>query len=215
MLLITEYAGKNDPSRIALIATTANRIRQLSDKLDEIEHEIPRLKETLAHYESQTNEPIASRTAATPAVAVQEKEQQKSGSKKKLRIEIDWSRMANTKSKKKEVISEHMSSDTLTLWVTRLFQELGEPVLTTLQNVRINRGPLISKEPQNDFKNKADGTLYSHQPILNTGYHVLTHSKTSQKFGDIKKACHALSLPTGMVVVTEVDKDEWINFLLD
>jgi hypothetical protein len=88
---------------------------------------------------------------------------------------------------------------------------MGQQVLTTLRNVRINRGPLVSNDPQNDFKNRTDGSIYQHQPILDTGYHVLTHSNSSQKVGDIKKACKALGLPTGMVVAAEVDKSDWIN----
>jgi len=202
MVLITEFAGKNDPATIASIASTANRIRQLSDRLDEIQHEIPRIKETLLQYGRQQTTPF---TAPVQLASGNDTNGHQKSPRKKIRVEIDWSRMGKT-NKGKEVISEHMASDTLTQWVIRLYQEIGEKILPTLQGVRINRGPLVSNDPQKDFKNNADGTLYQHQPILDTGYYVLTHSKTSQKVGDIQKACRALGLPAGMVAVAEADK---------
>jgi len=93
-------------------------------------------------------------------------------------------------------------------WVVRLYQEMGEQILTTLRGLRINRGPFVSRDPQKDFMNKAAGTLFQHQPILNTGYYVLTHSGTGEKIGEIQKACQALSLPIGMVTVEAVEKND-------
>jgi hypothetical protein len=209
MSLITDYAGKNDPATIACIASTANRIRQLKDKLDEIEHEIPRLKDILLQYSRQLDAPQMPRPAQIPSVQTQTNGQHKSA-RKKIRIEVDWSRLEKTKVKGKEIICEHMASNSMTKWVIRLFQELGEQILPKLHGVRINRGPFVSREPQKDFQNNSDGTLYQYQPILNTGYYVLTHSNTSQKIGDIQKACQALGLPIGMVIVEEVEKNDWL-----
>ena len=209
MGLITEFAGKNDPATIACIASTANRIRQLTDKLDEVEQEIPRLEETLLQYGRPQTGPFSPRQIQPPAILTGTNDYQKSP-RKKIKVEIDWTRLGKP-TKGKEIINEHMASHTLTKWVVRLYQEIGEQVLITLHNVRINRGPLVSNDPRSDFLNHADGTIYQHQPVLDTGYHVLTHSNSSQKVGDIQKACKALGLPTGMVVVAELDKSDWIK----
>jgi hypothetical protein len=210
MSLITDYAGKDDPATVACIASTANRIRQLKDKLDEIEQEIPRINDTLLQYSRQQNTP---RFAPITVLPSRTNGQHKSA-RKKIRIEIDWSRMAQTKSKPKEVICQHLASDSMTRFVIRLCQELGEQILPTLHGVRINRGPLVTQDPRKDYLNSSDGTLYQHQPILDTGYYVLTHSQTNQKVGDIQNACRALGLPIGMVVVTEVNKNDLLEGLV-
>jgi hypothetical protein len=204
MSLIKEFVQKNDPVTISAIAAAANRIRLLSDKLDQIEHEIPQLKETLRQYDNHVKTPITSVPTRPLGLNTHANGYAKSP-RKGIRIEVDWSRIGKPKAGK-EVINEHMASNGLTKWVTRLYQELGEKVLTTLRSVRVNRGPLLSNDPKSDFKNHADGTLYQHQQILNTGYYVLTHSNTAQKVGDIHKACRVLGFPVGTVVVVEVEK---------
>jgi hypothetical protein len=203
MSLITEFAGKNDSATITCLASVANRVRQLREKLDEIQQEIPRLKEALLQYAHPQTSSIA-RPIPSPTISTDTNGHQKTP-RKKIRVEIDWTRIGNA-TKGKETICEHMASHTLTKWVVRLYQEIGAQILTTLHHVRVNRGPLVSDDPQNDFKNHADGTVYQHQPILDTGHYVLTHSNTSQKVGDIQKASKALGLPPGMVVVFEIEK---------
>ena len=78
MGLITEFAGKNDPATIACIASTANRIRQLTDKLDEVEQEIPRLEETLLQYGRPQTGPFSPRQIQPPAILTGTNDHQRS-----------------------------------------------------------------------------------------------------------------------------------------
>jgi hypothetical protein len=190
-------------------ATTANRIRQFNDKLDEIEHEIPRLKEALTNFSTQRENPVATRSTPMPSTPIRANGQHKSPGKK-IRIEVDWSRIGKDKTNGKEVICEHKASDSLTKFVIRLYQEIGEGILPKLNQVRISRGPLVSKSPQTDYVNNSTGILFQHQPVLETGYHVLTHSSNNEKIGYISKACQALRLPIGMVTAEELEKNNWL-----
>ena len=69
---------------------------------------------------------------------------------------------------------------------------------------------MVSTTPESDFRNQKDGSIYSHQQIADSSYHMLTHSQTSQKVTDIIKACQkALSFPIGAVIVEETDNNGW------
>jgi hypothetical protein len=103
-----------------------------------------------------------------------------------------------------------MSSETMTKWAARLFQQFGIEPLQKLARFRISRGPMVSSQPQSDYINNKDGSVYAHQPIADSGYYMLTHSQTSQKLTDITKACQrALGFPIGAVIVEETAKNGW------
>jgi hypothetical protein len=208
MQLIGVLAGKGDVAAISRVAATAKQIQQLQEQLVHIEQEIPRMKENLAIYAAAEKMPRPD--IATPASGASSNGY---GGKKLLRVQVDWMRLG--KAGGKEVISEHKSSDTMAKWAGRLYQQMGTQVLQNLSNFRISRGPMISKQPNVDFINKQDSTLYSHQPILDSGYYILTHSQTTQKVGDVRKACQFLGFPMGAVVVDEVEKADLFAALMD
>jgi hypothetical protein len=204
MTLITKYASDDDALAITRIAGTANRIKQMQHQIAEVESEIPRIRETLAQYVSHGTHTLA----GTDGSAHADSSGAESSSRKKLRIQIDWGRIG--KSRGMEVVSEHKSSDTMTKWGVRLYEEMGIEALQKLSRFRISRGPMVSTHPATDFRNKKDGTIYSHQPIKDSGYFMLTHSQNSQKATDIRRASQkALALPAGMVLVEEVEKNGW------
>jgi len=199
MDLISTLARKGDAPNIARVAATASRIQQLQEQLQHIEQEIPQIEEKLKAF-TLGQVPSDARAGSAKAFAPTNGH---SGNKR-LQITVDWGRLG--KPGGKEVICEHMSSDTMTKWAARLYQQFGPEPLQKLARFRINRGPMVSTNPQSDYRNQKDGRIYAHQPIADSGYDILTHSQTSQKVSDIRNACKSLGFPIGAVLVDEVEK---------
>jgi hypothetical protein len=203
MELIGKFARKGDAPTIARIAATASRIQQLQEHLQHIEQEIPQIEEKLKTYAFENTAPALPEPQPKPFTPPNGQ-----SGKKRLRITIDWGRLG--KAGGKEVICEHASSDTMTKWAARLYQQFGPEPLQKLARFRISRGPMVSNNPQIDFRNQKAGSIYGHQPISDSGYYMLTHSQNSQKVTDITKACQkALGFPVGAVEVEETEKNGW------
>ena len=204
MSLIGEFAAKNDVEAINRLSGTATKIKGLQESLAAIEHDASDLEIFLNGFtKSPANEPLSATSRITNHLEPSDDAESRSRGKK-LRVEIDWSRLE--KPGGKEVICERMASDTMTKFVHRLYAAFGISTLEKLSSFRVSRGPLVSKDPNRDFSNRSNGTLYSHQRVSGTSFYVLTHSQTSQKVGDVKEACRHLGLPIGAVKVTEVEK---------
>lgn len=196
MNLISGFAQRGDAASISRIAPVATRIDSLKQHLKQIEQESADIEETLRMY---------TKGSAPEAPHVKPTVTNGHTGKKRLLIAVDWTRLG--KAGGLEVISEHLSSDTMVKWATRLYEQLGTDSLQKLSRFRISRGPMVSKSPLLDYLNKTDGSVYSHQSIADSGYYILTHSQTSQKVSDITKACRsALAFPVGAVRVEETDK---------
>ena len=203
MDLISTFARKGDAPTIARIAATASRIQQLQEQLQHIEQEVPQIEEKLRTYTPGHRPAESEIDPAKPFTPTDGR-----SGRKRLHITIDWARLS--KPGGKEIICEHMSSDTMTKWATRLYQQFGPEPLQKLARFRISRGPMVSNHPQSDYLNKTDGSVYSNQPIVDSGYYMLTHSQTSQKVTDITRACQrALAFPVGAVTVEETEKNGW------
>lgn len=203
MDLISTLARKGDAPTIARVAATASRIQQLQEQLEHIEQEIPQIEEKLKGFTNGQVTSDARGDSPKPFAPTNGH-----SGKKRLQITVDWGRLG--KPGGKEVICEHMSSDTMTKWATRLYQQFGPEPLQKLARFRISRGFMVSNNPQSDYVNHADGSVYSHQPIADSGYYMLTHSQTSQKLADIPRACQrALAFPVGAVIVEDTDKNGW------
>jgi hypothetical protein len=201
MTLISEFALKGDAPTITRIAAIATRIHQLQEQLQHIEQEIPQIDQKLKTF-----------TPAQPSTAPQEQSPASTSDgnglsgKKKLHITVDWTCLG--KPGGKQIICEHMSSHTMAKWAARLYEQFGLEPLRKLAKFKINRGPMVSTQPQSDYTNKANGSVYAHQPVSDSGYYILTHSPISQKLTDIPRACQtALGFPIGSVVVAEADKN--------
>lgn len=92
------------------------------------------------------------------------------------------------------VISERQASETVRKVIEVLAEARGPVVLEQLAQLRVNRGPFVSRDPERDYKNPQSGQLYSHQRIGNTGFSVLTHSATAEKIRDLKRVAETLNL---------------------
>lgn len=211
MSLITTLASKKDAAAIARVAATANRIVQLQGQLSEIDSEIQRIRQTLAAYEPRPDVPLPpSVPTQGQGTGVDDAASDAAASTRlvrhALRIQVDWGRIG--KSRGIEVISEHKASDTQAKWAERVYEELGPEALEKLAHFRISRGPMVSRNPERDFLNRASGALFSYQPVGRSGFFILTHSQTSQKVADLKAASKLLGFPVGSVLVEEVAKQD-------
>jgi hypothetical protein len=204
MILIGEFAVKNDVEAIKRLSDAATRIKSLQDSLAAIEHDATELESFLNGFTKSPDgaAPIFSLPETQPELNEDEDGSRSRG--KKILIEIHWERLG--KPGGKEVICEHKASDTMAKFLHRLYNALGTGALEKLSTFRVSIGPLVSKDPRGEFANRAKGTLYSHQRLPGTPFYVLTHSQTSQKVGDLKDACKFLGLPIGAVFVSETEK---------
>ncbi len=98
-------------------------------------------------------------------------------------------------------INESKMSANLVRFVTEIKDALGIEALQKLTAVKISRGPLLSKNPNVDYVNKSNGSIYSHHPVAGTDFYVLTHSSTHEKREAIRDAWHFLRLPEGALSV--------------
>jgi len=217
--LIGKYAtetvpGPNHDTNIARLASTLTRLQQLQRQLAEIEAELPPIEEALAQHGNNgvpASLPQRATIPQSPQPTTSFQTGARKGERKIIRIEIDWSRIG--KAKGKEIIFEHLASNSITKWSMRLYEEMGMEVLDRLAGFKINRGPLVSKHPRRDYV-KPDGNPYQHQEIPSSGYSILTNTTTQEKVVDIRNACRFLGLPTGMVTVQEVGKHEFARTLV-
>jgi hypothetical protein len=197
----------NDPSAIARLAPVPAKLQQMLSQLQQIEDECIRIQELLDHFSQATHRPGAA--DATSLVARASNLHNGRGHRKKIRIVVDWTMFGAPGGI--ETICEHMASDSLVRFVTRLYQIKGIEVLERLSNLRVNRGFFVSKNPTKDYRywNGSADAEYQNQPIADSGFVVLTNTDTNQKISDIKKACQFLGVTVGAVKVEEVDKNDW------
>jgi hypothetical protein len=116
---------------------------------------------------------------------------------------LDWSETG--RSLPREIIAEPVAARTMAKFVGRLISVLGEDAAITLAGLRINRGPLLSKQPARDFRNPIRGTPYGHQQVPGTAYYVLTHSGTPEKLVQLRMVADKLGLPPGTVSINLAD----------
>jgi hypothetical protein len=197
----------NDPSTIARLAPVPAKLQQMLSQLQQIEDESIRIHELLDRFSQVTHHPGTADT--TSVVALASNLSNGRGHRKKIRIVIDWTMFGAPDGI--ETICEHMASDSLVRFVTRLYQIKGIELLERLSKLRVNRGFFVSKNPTKDYRywNGSAEAKYQNQPIADSGFVVLTQSDTNQKIGDIKKVCQFLGMPVGTVKVEEVDKNDW------
>lgn len=119
-------------------------------------------------------------------------------------VTINWSK--NGQPFGVERISEHLGSVTIATVMERLTKVLGPRVLDVASNIRVKRGPMVSKDPRRDYWNASGGKPYGHRPINGTAFHVLTGTETSQKVDDVTTLLRALNLVPGSFSVTKLER---------
>jgi hypothetical protein len=121
-----------------------------------------------------------------------------------LRITIDW--QANGKHQNKEVIVSSKATEAFVRFIARLSEEYGRTALELLSQVRVNRGPLISRNPQRDFGS------YQNKGIRGTDFFLLTHSSTPEKAEVVKRVSSILELVAGSVQVEVIKRSDARSF---
>ena len=93
-----------------------------------------------------------------------------------------------------EVISEPRASDTMRKVLESLVSAMGPDVLKKVATMRDGRRPLVSANPDRDFRVGDSDKTYQHQPIGKTGFFVLTNTDSLQKVKDLKEVAGTLGL---------------------
>ncbi|MGD0251082.1 MAG: hypothetical protein ABSC01_00110 [Verrucomicrobiota bacterium] len=202
----------NDSATIARLGPIPAKLQQMQMQIDEIEQEATRI-ENLLKTLNQNDRKTTTAENSNPQTLTQQSGRQE---QKKIRIEIDGSFFGN--SRKTEVFCEHKASDTLAKFLARLSAIKGVEILEKLRGFKVNRRMLVSKNPNTDYRywSGSSEKIYSHQPIGNSGYFVLTHSKTGEKVEFIRTLCRRiLNLSDQMFKVEEVGKNDWLKDLLN
>jgi hypothetical protein len=120
-----------------------------------------------------------------------------------IAVRVRWDLIGRGRS---ELIQEPKASATMRRVIERLTEELGPETLSQLANCRVNRGPLVSRNPDADYAGPSNGVRYASHPIGSTGWHVLTHSATHEKVAVLRGLPEYLRQPVGFVEVEQYEK---------
>jgi hypothetical protein len=90
---------------------------------------------------------------------------------------------------------------TLVQTILRLSKKLGPETLERLTQLRISRGPLLSRNPARDFMNKNSMETYQNHLIPGTDIYVLTQTSTDEKVKHLKDILTFLRLPSTLFEV--------------
>jgi hypothetical protein len=201
MQLIGKYHARKDLEAVGRLSSIGIRVKQLGDQIAANSLELESIEETLKHF-GQNGAPVSEPKLSPQRIFNPTQAGRKRATK--VRVEIDWSKQG--KSLAKEIIEEHLASTTMAKFLQRLSETLGRGILEKLSELKIHRGPLVSKFPEKDFVNHTSREIYQNQRISGTEFFVLTHSSTPQKVQNLQQACRFLGLHLGTVIVREVDK---------
>lgn len=185
------------------------RVQELQKRNSEIEREVSEIESTLRAIKGKSPTQKVAELVPPLTAAYENGEEVGRGRPQTLKISIDWK--ANKRNKEPEEICENTAAASMKVFISRAIHELGQNVLSKLEQVRINRGPLISKTPARDFVNHAKGSLYGHKKIRGSDYYILTHSSTSQKVEDLNKVCRVLGFVPGSIQIKQVNRDAWLD----
>jgi len=202
--LMQDHLAKHDFDTVTTLSPLLSRLQQLQRRNKDLEQEISEIESTLKTVNGTAGTKKVAELVPRLTTAYDNMEAPEYGLRQTLRIRIDW--RANKRNLDSEEIYEHTAASSMATFINRLIQEMGNEALQKLERVRINRGPLISKSPDRDFMNRAQGKLYAHKRLSVCDYHVLTHSQNSQKVEDLNRVCRVLGLLPGSIQIELVNK---------
>jgi len=196
----------DDPTALARLAPIPAKLQQLEGQIEEIEDEKSRIEQILQSFSHTSDRPITEIVRQLGSQALSNGNGRRE--QKKIRIEIDLSQLGLSGGKK--VICEHKASDSLIRFLSLLYETKGVTVLEKLLKFSVNRGVLVSKRPESDYRYRSGGgeAEYQYQRISDSGYFALTQSATKEKVSDIRRACQFLNFPSSALKVEEADKYE-------
>jgi hypothetical protein len=150
----------------------------------------------LADMAVSKKQPISATKEASPSPSKREPSRHSSGSTKGARsnisVTIRWDLIDKGSP---ECIHESNASVTLAITLARLSQVLGQKELAKLTDLKVSRGPLVSRNPSRDYLNKRSGREYTSQPIPGANMHVLTNTSTQEKIEALDAIPGVLGLP--------------------
>jgi hypothetical protein len=92
---------------------------------------------------------------------------------------------------------------TLVQTILRLSKVLGPETLERLAQLRISRGPLLSRNPARDFMNKTSMETYQNHLIPGTDLYVFTNTSTDEKVKHLNEIVRFLRMPASFIEVTK------------
>jgi hypothetical protein len=120
-----------------------------------------------------------------------------------IKVVIDWSR--NGYQYGTETFCEQLASDTLVSLLDRLFEVLGQQVIEVASQLRVSRGPFMSKNPGVDYWNASGSEIYGRKEWRG-GYSILTNTETSQKVEDVTDLLRVLKFTPGSYSVSQLTR---------
>jgi hypothetical protein len=206
--LMQECLAKGEFETVTNLSPLLARVQGLQKRAADIEHETSEIESALKVIKTGSRAQIEE---LAPQLAITREIER--ARPQTLKILIDWK--ANKRDGGTEEICENTAAGTMAAFVSHVVQKLGLHVLAKLEQVRINRGPLVSTKPAVDFVNLAQGNLYAHKKIRGTDYYILTHSQTTQKITDLNRVCRVLGFVPGSVQIQQINRDSWLDGLLN
>lgn len=186
--MIKDAVDASDFQKVSELTNKAKRLDEMRTKFSAMEIELTRI-------ESDLNDTPSAETRVPPLTSQPTIESSPKSGRRRLSVAINWAE--NGYELPEETICENIAADTLAVLFERLHTIIGDRVLEIASEMRINRGPFISKSPTVDYVNGSNGSNYSFKKISGTSYSVLTHSQTTQKQGDVNELMRKLGLKKG------------------
>jgi hypothetical protein len=171
-------AGAGDLERISRLNQLAKRVREIEEGTKAFDAELAQITSEVEGKETsdRTYQAVASPPIHSGPIVVT----------------IDFPHLGVNHAA--VVISERQASDTMRRVIEALVAAKGPSILQSLTQLRVNRGPIVTQDPEHDYKNPQTGQLYAHQPVGSTGFFVLTHSATVEKVRDLGLVAETLGL---------------------
>lgn len=179
---IAEAAMANDWDKAQAITAAAKRLEEVTLQVAGLQKEI---RKAIADYDAATR----SHTKAKHT---------------KLLITIRWALAGESLAD--ELIDDESAADALAHFLEALVAVQGVGILSSIQQIQVGSSSLISRNPHHDFRNPNTNDPYGHRPIGKTGWHVKTHSSTSQKVDQIHQVKTLLGMPRTAIEVEVVEK---------
>lgn len=177
MKKISAASIRQDVADLETLTKIAKRVQELETTQSAITDELRQLAEAL------TREPTSQDNALSTNEPLR---------RNGIRVTLDWPGAGIHR--EKVLIEERKGSMTLVSFLAEIYAALGDNALSKVASLRISRGPLISKQPEEDFINRSSGAIYAHHRIPQTSYFVITHSGTTEKIDAIHSVAKLLNL---------------------
>lgn len=186
MQQIQAATGRVDVTEIARLSQLAHRVQGIKNQASALEQELLQIQAAIEGKSAPeekpddwAHDPVIPGFIRRPISSVN--------------VQINWQRCGINRPIAK--INEAKMSANLVRFVTEIKDALGIEALKKLTAFKISRGPPLSQNPNSDYVNKTNGSIYSHHLVPGTTYYVLTHSSTHEKRDAIRGAWYFLGLP--------------------